>query len=288
MARSVTVGVDGSQESLSAVEWAAGEAVVRRQALRVVHVWSAAPGPHASPQTADGRRALGQSVLREAVRRAEARFPGLDVRAEQQPGPAADVLLAAARDADLLVLGSRGLGAVAGFLVGSVALSVVAAAPCPVALVRADSPAPDGSDPRDVVLGVDLDHGTDALFAYAFEAARLRDCGLTVVHAYPVPAPYGIAPGESLAATMPDLFAERYERLLDALGPWRGKNPDIDVRPVAEPGHAAPAVLEAARGASLCVIGRRVRARGPGPHLGAVDHGVLHHATCPVVVVPHA
>ncbi|MGQ4515408.1 universal stress protein [Streptomyces sp. DW26H14] len=288
MARSIVVGVDGSPESLAAVEWAADEAVARQQPLRLLHAWGYGPAPNASWQAAESQRAWGNHFLDEALTRVRTRQPELEPEADLVPGAAAEVLESSDEETALLVLGSRGAGIVSGFLVGSVALGVVAAARCPVVLVRAAQPVPEGPNEGDVVLGVDLDHRTDALFEFSFEAARVRGSALTVVHAYPAPSPYGVAPGESHAATTSDMFAESYQRLLDALSPWQGKNPDIHVRPIAEAGHATPVLLDAARGASLCVIGRRERTRGPGPRLGAVDYGVMHHAACPVAVVPHA
>lgn len=288
MARPVVVGVDGSPESLTAVEWAAEEAVLRRQPLSLIHVWGCAPSPTASSRAAQDQQNWGESFLREAAHRVETLHPDLELSALLQPGVAAEVLLRVAPEADLLVLGSRGVGRLLGFLVGSVALSVVAAAPRPVVLVRATGPGPEPSGTRDVILGVDLDHRTGDLFEFAYEAARMRQSPLTVIYAYPIPSPYGVAPGESLAVTMPDMFAESYQRLLDALSPWQEKNPDVEVRPIVEPGHAASAVLDAAHEASLCIVGRRLGTHWAGAHLGSVAHGVMHHAACPVAVVPHA
>ncbi|CAM5728804.1 Universal stress protein OS=Streptomyces tendae OX=1932 GN=GUR47_03375 PE=3 SV=1 [Streptomyces tendae] len=102
------------------------------------------------------------------------------MREVQADGPAAVALVRAAEDADPLVLGSRGLGRVAGLLTGSVSLGVVARATRPVVLVRPDA---GGDARRDVVVGVDVIGTCDELLAYAFEAARRRRARLRALHA---------------------------------------------------------------------------------------------------------
>ncbi|MFD5256321.1 universal stress protein [Streptomyces bobili] len=135
MPRTVTVGLDGSPESLAAAEWAAREAERRDLALHLVHAWDWQPYAQPVPDDATHRH-WGGRVLREATERLRARHPDLKITSEQVALPPVTALLAASEDADPLVVGSRGLSGVAGFLVGSVGLSVLAQADRPVVLVR--------------------------------------------------------------------------------------------------------------------------------------------------------
>ena len=139
--RPVLVGVDGSGASLAAVDWAAAEAASRRTSLRVIHAfnwprYSFGPaGPSAyGPPDADVRAAAGR-ILDEAVRRAALGSPGLNVDGTVRIGRPSPVMLDEARTAELVVVGSRGLGGFTGLLVGSVSSRLAAHAPCPVVVV---------------------------------------------------------------------------------------------------------------------------------------------------------
>lgn len=130
MLRPVIAGVDGSAESLAAAEWAAREAVRRGRPLHLLHAWNWHPRQDGEPATA-AQRHLARRVLRQAEERIHRTCPGVTLDDEQVEGPATAALLRAAEQADVLVLGSRGLSGFTGFLVGSVALGVVARAPAP-------------------------------------------------------------------------------------------------------------------------------------------------------------
>ena len=134
MVRSDVAGLDGSPESRTAAEWAAREAKVRGLPLKVVHVWEPVPEPMAEAPVLGGetQQHWSERIPRETARGLEERHPGIEVIAEQRTGQAAEALTAAAADAELLVLGSRGLGGLAGFLVGSVGRSVIAHTETPV------------------------------------------------------------------------------------------------------------------------------------------------------------
>ncbi|MFG3497274.1 universal stress protein [Streptomyces sp. NPDC047928] len=318
MSRTVIVGVDGAAESLAAADWAAREALLRGLPLKLLHVWQSwtpaytqAPllgsvpaqytteGGDAGRITADRTRYWAERIPRETCERLRERHPGLDVSFEQADGRPIAVLDAASLRADVLVLGSRGLSALTGFLMGSVSMSVIAHAERPVVLVRAGTraedafrPAPGGGAPqegayRDVVLGLDLAGPCDELIAYAFEAAAARGAALRVLHGWSLPPvfgydPAGIDPGHST-----ELEVLRARALSDALNPWRDKYPDVEVIAQCVVGRAADHLVEAANDASLVVVGRRIRRSPVGAHIGPVTHAALHHATTPVAVVPH-
>ncbi|MFJ3224957.1 universal stress protein [Streptomyces sp. NPDC086783] len=297
MSRTVTAGLDGSPESRAAAEWAAREARLRRLSLRLVHVRQPEPRPAALPGP-ESERHWSERVSREATEGIRLRHPGVEVTAELLTGRPADLLVDAARDAELLVLGSRGLGGMAGFLVGSVGLAVVARAEHPVVLVRAGEQAADehAADPagipsaatayRPVVLGLDTDSPDDSLIGFAFDAAARRETALTVVHGWSPPPyyAYGLSVDAGLHAALSE---QRSAALTETLRPWRRKFPAVDVVARSLYGPAAGHLVDASREASLVVVGRRTRRSPSGARVGSVTHAVLHHCAGPVAVVPH-
>ncbi|MER5532289.1 universal stress protein [Streptomyces mirabilis] len=292
MPRTVTVGLDGSLESRAAADWAAREAKLRGLSLKLVNVWEPVPEPIAQapllgPET---HQHWSEQIPREAAEELRAAHPEVDVLIEQVTGRPAEVLTDAAKDAEPLVLGSRGLSGVGGFMVGSVGLAVVAHAEHPVVLVRAEGDT-SGTDStvlpfRPVVLGLDTRAPDDTLIGFAFEAAVLRGASLRVVHGWNEPPyiAYGMPPDLELNA---QLGAEEAAAVSEVLRPWRQKFPTVDVVEDSLSGKAANHLVDASAEASLVVVGRRIRRSALGAHIGPVTHAVLHHATAPVAVVPH-
>ncbi|WP_328552093.1 universal stress protein [Streptomyces sp. NBC_00358] len=294
MSRSIVVGLDGSSESLAAADWAAREALRTDAHLRVVHAWLWHPPVYAplagvsvpSPTTDDLEREWAERLPHETAARLGALHPGLSVSAERVAEQPVTVLLAAAENAELLVLGSRGLSGVHGFLVGSVAQALVARSRTPVVLVRAGTTPEDDRENRDVVLGLDLEHPGASVIAFAFRAAADRATGLRVVHGWSPPPYYGYG-GAFDAEVNEELLAEAQRRLTEVLSPWREKFPGVEVRGQAVIGGAGPHLVEASRNASLVVVGRRNRRSPVGTHVGPVTQAVLHHSAAPVAVVPN-
>jgi nucleotide-binding universal stress UspA family protein len=196
------------------------------------------------------------------------------------------VLLAASENTDLLVLGSRGLSGVHGFLVGSVAQALVARSRTPIVLVRESAAPEDDHETRDVVLGLDLEHPDASVIAFAFRAAARRATDLRVVHAWSLPPYYGYS-GATDAGVDEELLAEAQQQLTEVLRPWREKFADVEVREQAVIGGAGPHLVEASRNAALVVVGRRNRQSPVGAHIGPVTQAVLHHSAAPVAVIPH-
>ncbi|MGP3948968.1 universal stress protein [Streptomyces sp. 7N604] len=141
MSRPITVGLDGSPESLAAADWAADEAMRRRLPLHLVHAWMLPPQTARVAQEPEVRRQWSLHILREAEADLTARHPELAVSAEQAPDTAVEALLARNGTSEMLVLGSRGHGAVTGFLLGSIGMQVLARARNPVVMVRHDAEA---------------------------------------------------------------------------------------------------------------------------------------------------
>jgi nucleotide-binding universal stress UspA family protein len=281
----VLVGVDGSVGSRVAVLLAARLAASRDRALRAVHafMWPMmhvplGPSPEGPP--GGGLQADAERILAEATSLATAAQPGLGVSGELITGDPSAVLLRAAQDAAMVVLGSRGLGGFTGLLVGSVAVQVAAHAHCPVVVARGEI-----DRPRDVLVGVDGSAGSAAAIAFAFEEASLRGVGLTAMHAFL--HPLANQPGSQLPVI--DAYhqpkAEEAEVLPESLAGYSEKYPDVPVRRYLVRGRAAGVLVEASDRAGLVVVGSRGRGGFTGLLLGSVSQALLHHASCPVAVV---
>ncbi|MEU8677751.1 universal stress protein [Streptomyces sp. NPDC048560] len=291
----VTVGLDGSPESLAATEWAAREAELRGLPLRIVYVreWPVTPEIPLTYSETDVQRA--DSLLRSAADKTGQDHPGVPVSTDSLPGRAAEVLAAeagATATAELLVLGSRGLGGVRGFLLGSVGMTVLGSARRPVVLVRAAAGrarAPDATTAGrngDLLLGLDLSRPSDDLLRFAFDEAACRGCTLRVLHAWSLPASYGRA-----EIIDPDIGLELGNHvarsLKDTLSPWREKYPSTRVSEKAVVGAPGPQLVYASADAGLVVVGRHVGRAPVGLHIGHVAHAVIHHSAAPVAVVSH-
>ncbi|MGW7451852.1 universal stress protein [Streptomyces sp. NPDC054787] len=291
MKKTLVVGIDGSPESLAAADWAAREAVRRAAALRLVHAWLWQPLDLPLVQHRETEERRARDILKAAEADLADRYPQLVLSAqvlEEAPVPA---LLQAGKEAGTLVLGSRGHGAVLGYLLGSYGQQVIAAAQCPVVSVREAKGAPaPGAGEGEVVVGQQGGVAESGeVLRFAFEAAASRHTTLRAVRAWSLPPIYGYSPASMWVA---DQFGglEPYEKaaLEQALEPWRKQYPEVQVVEHVEMGSGAEVLLSATSRAELLVVGRQVRHSGVGPRIGSVAHAALHHARCPVAVVPHA
>ncbi|MEU6465792.1 universal stress protein [Streptomyces sp. NPDC046976] len=298
MTRTVTAGLDGSPESRAAVEWAAREAALRDLPLRILHVRE----PEAGTDIDRGAAEEWARTVRESAAGLRLRHPGIEVVTDQVTAEPAPALAEAADGAELLALGSRGLGRLGGFLVGSAGLYVIAHTTHPVVLVRAGETAADEHQPdpsgvpsaatpfRPVVLGLDIDDPegpSQALLEFSFDAAARRGAALRVVHGW-TPPPYAAYGIPADPPVMPSFGRRAATLLTEVLRPWRQKFPDVEVSEVSRAGNSAPVLIDAARDASLVVVGRRIRKSPYGIHIGHVTHAVLHHVAAPVAVVAHS
>jgi nucleotide-binding universal stress UspA family protein len=168
------------------------------------------------------------------------------------------------------VVGSRGHGGFAGLLLGSVSLVVAAQAESPVVVVRPAARRGDAAaEGGEVLLGVDGRKPNPAATAFAFEQADRRGLRLRALHAWTQPLP------------------DQEARLLsEALAGWAEQYPQVQVVEQVSPDPAGKALVTASHQADLLVVGARRRQSVVGMALGAANHTVLHHARCPVAVVP--
>jgi len=142
--KTIVVGVDGSDCSLSALRWALEEARLRGAKIRAVHAWSF---PHVSTYH-EAAHAMeipfadeAAAALDQAISEADVEGAGVELERMVVEGPPAAALVEAARDAALLVVGSRGLGGFAGLLLGSVSQQCAHHAACPLVIVREETAA---------------------------------------------------------------------------------------------------------------------------------------------------
>lgn len=272
----ILVGVDGSDAGTRALDWAAGEAGVRRVALRLLH---ALPEPRAGrgngPERDEARRLLDRAEQR--VRR---RVEGVEATGELVEGDAASALVARARDAGMVVVGTRGSGGLAGLMLGSVAFKVAAHSPVTVALASAVREPTTGRP--EIVAGLD---GTSAgaVLAEAFREASLWRAPLRVVHAFrffQVPDPVHSA---ELAALLRRHRRAEERRIEEALAGWRTRFPEVPVTAEVVNDSARKALPRVSAGAQLVVVGPHDH-RDPLLPLGSVTYTVIHRCGCPVLI----
>ncbi|SED42114.1 Nucleotide-binding universal stress protein, UspA family [Streptomyces sp. 2224.1] len=293
----ITVGVDGSPESLAAAHWAADEADRRQWALRLLHAWIllAPEAPHVSADR--DRNAGAREVVRRARDEVRVRHPGLRIIEDLVGAEAEPALLGAAGDSRMVVLGSRALGPWESYVLGDVSLNVVGRAKGPVVLVREEGgrtkpprhERPGGPPPAPearVVAGLSLNGPCERMLGFAFDAAASRGLALQAVHGRPLPVqaytPWGLDPD---AAT--ELTKEADAELQDALGPWCERFPEVPVQRTVLPESPTRALVQSVFGAELLVVGRKLHRPPLAPRVGPVAHAAIHHVTCPIAVVPH-
>ncbi|MFI8091065.1 universal stress protein [Streptomyces sp. NPDC086080] len=291
----VVAAVDGSEDSLRALEWALDAARRREAPLRIVHVhqyglWTQPEVAAAGPPDPDEDPVLDQ-VRGHLAKQTE--LPAVEfVVLEGAPGA---LLPEMGATAGLLVLGSRGRGGFASLLLGSNSLAAARDAECPVVVVP--RPAEDAGEHlpsragRPVVVGMNADSPDEATLAFAFAEAALRGVRLRIVAAYPWPLQTWMLPGEIPPPDIDQGAVEHETRILaeGSLAPLRERHAGVTAGIEVLPGDAAGHLVEASKDAELVVVGRhRRRLLAPARMMGSVTQAVLLHAESPVAVVPPA
>jgi nucleotide-binding universal stress UspA family protein len=271
----IIVGVDGSEGSRTALRWAARTAAAKGVGLRAVGAWqypARAAIPAGSPKlrgpdemdegTCDDLRALVREEL----------GAGADqVEVEAGRGPAAPVLLGAAAraEADMLVLGARGLGGFAGLLLGSVSQECVEHSPCPVVVLRGEQSPPDGP----IVIGLDGSEGAARALDWTIDLAQATGSDIVAVH----------APG--IGANNATVEAAK-QSLEEWCAPIRQRGLTHEIRVECDDARTALANAADATDASLLVVGTRGLGAVRGLLLGSVAGYIVRYATRPVAAVP--
>ncbi|MGW2671784.1 universal stress protein [Streptomyces sp. NPDC001272] len=284
----LVVGVDGSDASLTAVDWAADEAARLALPLRIVYasLWEHYEGAVPSwTLNRSSEQVLAENVVAAGAERVRQRWPGVQVTTDIAAEDAVSALLREGHTAHVVIVGSRGRGELAGLLLGSVALSVASRSSGPVIVVRGDRYALEGRHGR-VLLGVGLHDVDSPAVRFAFREAAARDAELDVVTTWRRPL-HEPVDRMALPGDVPRDHEERAAALMDkAVEAVAQEHPQVRLRRTTIEGTAHKLLTGRSAAADILVVGARHRGSLIGMELGRVAHRALHHAHCPVAIVP--
>ncbi|WP_317440853.1 universal stress protein [Streptomyces collinus] len=289
MTSPLVVGVDGSDSCLTAVDWAVDEAARHGAPLKLVYASLWVRYEAGLPSVGPGRpseQVLAEHIVASAAERAERRNPDVKITTDIVPKDPADALVQESEQAFTLVTGSRGRGEIKGLLLGSVGLAVSARARCPVIVVRGDPAGSAGAHER-ILLGIgDADDTSTEAVRYAFREAEVRGCVLDVVHAWRRPA-FDRNADRMRTGGPEDTYEGHASDVVDArLKAMTAEYPHVRTRTATPEGAAAKILVDRSAAADLVIVGARRRTSAFGFQLGRVSHALLHHARCPVAIVP--
>lgn len=287
---SVIVGVDGSQPARQAALWAAAEAARRDRPLHIVHAADTDSRVlYLSADSVEQVRQAGRGLLDETAGAVAAAYPGLHVTTEFSRSDPVSSLHRAAGLHGTIVVGNRGLGGFKSLMLGSVGLKTAAGAKTPLIVVRgvenvteAEAEAEAGAGA--VVVAVRDEHDLECA-QYAAREAGLRKASLRLVHVWNILQSVGDV--VTMLDNVEDIAGEQVEKLKAVTEQIRDEFPDLSVQADAEKSRSVAGVLvEATNQADLLVMGGRRSPGYMGPTLGRVTHTLVHHAHCPVLLVP--
>jgi len=283
----VVVGVDGSSGADGALRWGLAEARRRRASLELISCWMY-PAPFGfgpvGTLTNEFPEAAG-AICAAAASRAGVLDPSVEVHTRCLEGPPSPTLVEASHVADLLVVGSRGIGGFKGLLLGSVGRHLSQHATCPLLIARQDAGAavPDATmadGERRVVVGVDGSASAERALRAALEEAAGLQASLEIVHA--------ITTSPTAAFLLPRLEPSRSEstriRLEETAAAAAAARPDVKVSLRLSSKTPPWTLVDASAGAQLLVVGSRGLGEFRGMLLGSVSQYCAVHARCPVLI----
>ncbi|MCK7626398.1 universal stress protein [Streptomyces sp. RS10V-4] len=282
----LVVGVDGTDTGLRALDWAVDAAARHGLPLRVVHASRYERYEGVAPEgPVSAEQAIADRIVAVAADRAARRNPEVEVTVQVLADDPVSALLREAPYATAVVLGSKGHGEFADLLLGSVSLSVAARAHHPVVVVRGDRAGLEGTHGR-VLLGVGDTAKGSAAVRFAFREAEARGCVLDAVRAWHSPG-YGPADRAERATGPEHHYEHQASELVDAVVAEEAEaHPTVHVRRTTVAGPPHRVLVRRSAAADLLVLGARGRHGHFGLQLGRTGHAALHHAACPVAVVP--
>jgi nucleotide-binding universal stress UspA family protein len=282
--RPIVIGYTSRPDSYRALAWAAAEAARRNLELCVLHAANYPgmvidPAPeifHHEPGAIDAAEAITMRGVDEALDLQ----PTLRISGITEVTSPTRALIEAGDAAEMVVIGTRGFGPVAGAFRGSVAFAVAARALCPVVVAKTDPGDREVGPDFPVVVGSDGSSQALAAVRFAAERASLASAPLEIVTCTGdvespdlVPHEFAVA-ADQVAQASAALVYESY--------------PDLVVRTRVEESPAERALVDSSAYAGLLVVGTRGRGAFQGLFLGSVSHAVIYGAHCDVAVITDA
>lgn len=275
----IVVGVDGSPLAFEAARWAA---TIADEIGAPLHILCARPyvGHDSTDLEAVIRAAVIieqresiEVILKTAEEVVRADHPTLPISTESSKAFADDALVAASREARLVVLGCDDVSPAGALFVGSTTLATTARSACPVVAWRGDSALPTDLP---ILVGVDGVKSTSFSLDFVFELADLLGAPLRLIHSSSLRGPVG------------DVALDDAERrhLHDAAAPWRERYPSVNLTLLTEPVSPSLALIAHSKHAQMVVVGSRRRSVVTRALLGSTSLNLLHHSTVPVMVCP--
>lgn len=255
--------IDGSHAAIAAALWGVDEAISRAVPLRLVSVIKQT---HPSPNDYARDLAHAENSLREAQLAVEASRMPFGIETEIPRGPAGPVLVEASRDAEMVCVGSVGIGRYARALLGSTATELAGKAHCPVVVVRTESKQPPPTINWVVVRMTDASDN-DAVIEYAEWEAKLRGAPMLILGGRP----------EELTEHADGRFERRVED-------WRRRHPEVRVYPITTKFAIASFLKVNHERVQLAVISG-TEADQLARLLGPSGHPLFRHPECSVLVV---
>lgn len=275
--KELVVGLDGSDESKAALQWAATVATANDATCRVVTAWtypalSVLPGAQTPVSAAEMDQRSTEDASRTIAEVLDELPPFASIEALR--GPAAGALLQTVTANSTLVLGSRGRGGFAGLLLGSVSRECLEYAPCPVVIVRNTKRLGDDNAP--IVVGKDGSANGELALDWALALRNARGGQVVAVHAWQA----------GVSEVRPGLRDRLRGGAREAVEGWTAQHDDV--RAVEVEGEPREVLVQAARDmhAALLVVGRRGSSRVRGITLGSVTSYLVSNSDTPVAVIP--
>ncbi|MEV0804529.1 universal stress protein [Kribbella sp. NPDC050281] len=280
----IHVGVDGSWRDTGALEWALQESLLRHEPLQVVHVIEGKLR-HLSGWDPDVVDDSSMEIVSEVQKHLDESPGSLDHEADLVVGPPARTLTELAAGSRMLVVGRRGMGTFKRLLIGSTSEVVAGTAMVPVVIVPEHWQPGDHSGP--VLVAVDDSENNDAIIEFGIEEATERGLAVRLVHVWDLPAMYRWDP-MNVAGVSAEWTENAKGHFENVVAEWLQKYPGLEIHADVRRGHPVDGVVTAASeyDAQLLVVGTRHHTRLRSFLVGSVTRGVLHHATCPLAVVP--
>jgi nucleotide-binding universal stress UspA family protein len=282
----IIVGVDGSPASNAAVCWAAHDAVMRHIPLTLIHVVNPAASPWSQAPLLDDfavwRENEGHRILADALKIAldiANGEPRISIESELMFSATVPTLVKLSKEAELVVVGNDGRGALARSLVGSTSSALVRHAHCPVAVIRDEEPRMPHPSQAPVLVGIDGSPASALATAIAFDEASRRHVGLIALHAWSDRDIFEL-PGLDWSAVK----AEEERLLAEGLAGWQQRYPDVTVDRLLVCDRPARVLVETSEAAQLVVVGSHGRGGFTGMLLGSVSNAVVQSVRMPVIV----